>query len=727
MTRLLTGRDARVMIESKSGLAKFLAKENLSVVHSVGANTASFSPATRLLTLPVLAEMTGFIYDAFIGHEISHALYTTQADTERFVKSNPEIPFPLVNIVEDARIEKLIQRKYTGLREDFRKFYSYFADYKNTSGCGSKLDFFGLKELEGKDLQKELTLGDRLNLHFKIGKFFRVPFTKEELWAVKALESLETWSDVEKATKDIWSFMKQNPESQGGGDQSQQQQQNGQGGGKAKITITNKGDSSSGQGSSLTDIPEDTEVEVEFDIDENATDSGDQSSKQPGQNVKDALASALQKLQEATGSTQKNFDKAFTDRVFMANSDVKSTFCGHISKLRSLKSSLTDIQSLAISRSNTKTQEMEYRDFSAYFNPIINLMVSQFNTKKAADDYRRTKLAQTGKLNTKKLASCMVSDSSAAFLQNEVTPESENHGIVMMVDLSGSMSGVYSAVMSQVYVMAEFCRKTNVAFEVYGFTSGYNGTTWSTADTTGWRPEGGTIVYKLAGSDVTNRSMYNKLMTSLTQAHPSSIGINMSGTPLSSAVLIMDSIISEFKQKYNRQKNSVLLITDGQAGDSLLCGSSRSHRGAGVNCIILDDSSMKHKQFIATGECMWHEFMGFIANKHGMYSNNLMYITDSTSYAQTMFNPHEDKELSAEISEANTKFVKEKYATLKKLKCFDLGIMVSPHSFNINKSDSLAAVDSFTDDAARQKALSKQFSSVKEDLIFLKFLIDLIS
>ena len=88
--------------EIKSHLAKLLATEDL-VVENKKVETASFNVQTRVLTLPLWDLASGDVYDLLVGHEVGHALYTPNEDWFKKV----QIPPQFVNVVEDARIEKI--------------------------------------------------------------------------------------------------------------------------------------------------------------------------------------------------------------------------------------------------------------------------------------------------------------------------------------------------------------------------------------------------------------------------------------------------------------------------------------------------------------------------------------------------------------------------------------------------------------------------------------------
>ena len=109
--------------EIKSTLARLLATENLLVEHKQ-VPTASFDVHKRLLTLPMWNRASDTVYDLLVGHEVGHALYTPDDDT----LDNLPCPKDYLNVTEDARIEKLMKRKYPGLAKDFYRGYQELND-----------------------------------------------------------------------------------------------------------------------------------------------------------------------------------------------------------------------------------------------------------------------------------------------------------------------------------------------------------------------------------------------------------------------------------------------------------------------------------------------------------------------------------------------------------------------------------------------------------------------
>ena len=96
-------------------------------------------------------------------------------------------------------------------------------------------------------------------------------------------------------------------------------------------------------------------------------------------------------------------------------------------------------------------------------------MVQHFQMKQAADASKRTSVSKTGILDTVSMINYRWSED--IFLKNEVPADGKNHGIVMYLDWSGSMSGILRDTVEQLLILTQFCQKVNIPFDVYAFTS----------------------------------------------------------------------------------------------------------------------------------------------------------------------------------------------------------------------------------------------------------------
>ena len=99
--------------EIKSTLAKLLATEDLIVEHKQ-VETASFNVETRVLTLPFGREQpTQYMICLLVTR------YHTLFFTPILIGQYENLPHGVVNVVEDARVEKLMKRKYLGIAKTF--------------------------------------------------------------------------------------------------------------------------------------------------------------------------------------------------------------------------------------------------------------------------------------------------------------------------------------------------------------------------------------------------------------------------------------------------------------------------------------------------------------------------------------------------------------------------------------------------------------------------------
>jgi len=186
--------------ESKGYLAKLLATENITIQHKK-VKTAYFDVKNRILCLPIWKNMGNDVIDLLISHEVGHALFTPSDGWAKAIDKGIQHSF--LNVIEDARIEKLIRRRYPGLKQSFIKGYKELISN----------NFFGTKE---KDVNNMLLI-DRLNIHFKssiVGS--TVKFTnKKELDIVKRMDNLETWEDVVKLAEELGGYCKSEMKSKG--------------------------------------------------------------------------------------------------------------------------------------------------------------------------------------------------------------------------------------------------------------------------------------------------------------------------------------------------------------------------------------------------------------------------------------------------------------------------------------------------------------------------------
>ena len=456
-----------------------MATEDITVQHSANAETAAFDTESRTLILPVWEDMDNSVYDMLVGHEVSHALHTPMEGWQDFIGDGPgaRMRHMFCNVVEDARIERLIKDKFPGLRRDFA------SAYKNLH----ERDLF---ELTGRDINTDLPLIDRLNLHFKLGLFglVQIPFTADEQQYVTRMDETTTFEEVIELARELYEMQveedaKNQPEPQpqeGGSESGAGESGEGDESGESQSAPggDESGEDESGAGSDGDEgdeSGEDSGASMADDTDDGESAESTQGEMGTGENASDLSYDDYQADQDAAGSTQNAFERGVEN---MRNSNGGEYIYNTLPTMN-LDQCVCDFKTIEelwneISldeRQTTARQEM-LNELTTYMNSIKGIvggMVQQFQMKQAADADKRTSFAKTGVLNTNTMINYRWSED--IFLKNEVHTDAKNHGMVIYLDWSGSMSGILKDTVEQLLVLVEFCRKVGIPYEVYAFSS----------------------------------------------------------------------------------------------------------------------------------------------------------------------------------------------------------------------------------------------------------------
>ena len=236
-----------------------MAAENINVEYSEKAATASFDTESRTLRMPVFKDISDDSTDLFLGHEVGHALYTPQGEILKVVEKGG-VYKNFVNVVEDARIEKMIQNKFPGLRRCFFSGYNELMER----------DFFGTN---GQDVN-EYNFIDRLNLHFKVGFRAGIEFSLEEQVFVNRMENLRTWEDTISLSDDLYEYCKAKNEEEPETTQDSEE-----------VTDSDEGESEEqdmGSGDSNEDTNEQDSSDGESDSGEEESESGSEGENDTG-------------------------------------------------------------------------------------------------------------------------------------------------------------------------------------------------------------------------------------------------------------------------------------------------------------------------------------------------------------------------------------------------------------------------------------------------------------
>ena len=432
--------------EIKSQLAKLLATEDLIVEHKQ-VETASFNVETRVLVLPLWEKASSEVYDMLVAHEVGHALFTPCED---WLERYPEIPPSFVNVVEDARIEKLMKRKYAGLPKTF------FTGYRELQG----MDFFKLSDIDVNDMG----IADRLNLYFKVGNFIDIDFNEEEKTFVSMIKSAESFDDVLEYSKVIWEYAKEELEQKKKEQQEIEEM-------KAKVEMEDgDGDNekeyqTTTQGTEGESEKSEVEKEDEWDDEDDGLDYDDQAYSKGGITLGD----------EPKAETVENLEESLKDLVNQAGRETL-----YVEKPNDLDLDKVIIPNWYIHKnidfewrenkaSDFFNADKEFDEFRVSARKEVNYLVKEFEMKKSASAYARAATARTGMLDMSKLHTYQYCED--IFKKVTVLPDGKNHGLVFILDWSGSMSYIMKDTIKQLYNLIWFCRKVQIPFDVYAFTN----------------------------------------------------------------------------------------------------------------------------------------------------------------------------------------------------------------------------------------------------------------
>jgi len=456
----------------KSILAKLLATENIHVEHQK-TSTAYFNLETRTVVLPIFKETSADLYDLLIGHEVGHAL-ETPADGWHSSISEKGVGFKsFLNIIEDARIERKMKNRYPGLRRSFYNGYQELFE-KN---------FFGV---EGMDVNK-LKFIDRINLHAKVGSFLNVKFSDEEQAIVNRLDTLETWEDVVALASELYERAENSTE-----ELDFEQFMNALG------DIMEDGDGEFDPSADYVEVPnsdnsddkekpqtpsstgqkseDETEEPKSSSSDDTEEKSEEKSEEKEGGSSDDSESDDTEESPEPTSFTDENFRRN-EDSLLDANA--RETFyaklpilnpADFIVGINTVEKMLKFSVGGAAYRAGKTAEQVKmelYKEFLVKNSKYLSSMAQDFERKKKAKSLMRAQTSKTGRINMDKVWAYKITED--LFLQNTVVPNGQNHGMLLYLDMSGSMSSNMSGTMEQLVLLASFCQKVRIPFEVYGF------------------------------------------------------------------------------------------------------------------------------------------------------------------------------------------------------------------------------------------------------------------
>ena len=574
--RLASMDTQTINLDSKSILAKLIATENIQVQHNK-VKTASFDTKHRVLTLPVFKNQKGDVYDMLIAHECAHALHTPTDGWSKIM--HDESLRSYVNVLEDCRIDRIIQKQYPGVVKN----------YLNGFDILEKQNFFGTN---GKDLNKELMLIDKINLFYKSSKRLPISFSSVDNGWLSKVDALQTFDDVVDLAKQLLNWQQKEVEK------------------LKKLPDFDKHLISDNY--NLND--DESENEDESNSEESSENGESQQAEDNGEDKKDGeeqtatnaeakegggkgvapgvLVSITNENMESKMSTLHDQEKSYSyftlpkvklNDMIISNDKFLNNMRKHILDCtRKYPSDLIYYNWL----------KGAYKNFKNENKKTVMYLVKEFEMKKAATAYKRSSTDKTGTIDPLKLKDYKFSDD--IFKRLTITPDAKNHGMIMMLDWSGSMCDSIKQTTEQLMNLVWFCQKVNIPYEVYFFTSEIGESAWNKE-----RSKQGDEVFTYKYGDAimdkchlvciaNNRMKKTKLDESLMYIWSMALSYhgryNLGGrdmwegdnfncpseyylgsTPLNQAIVALNEMIPIFKNKNKIEKMSVITLTDGGA------------------------------------------------------------------------------------------------------------------------------------------------------------------
>ena len=562
-------------MKNKSQLAKLLATENIEVQENA-VQTASFDVVNRILTIPVFKEeqKCKHVYDMLVGHEVSHALYTPSDSWKEMAKRSKEFK-SFVNVIEDARIDKLIQKKYPGLKDDYLKGFDKML----------KDNFFGTKD---KDMMS-YALIDKINLYYKSSKRLDFKFTNKEKILVDAVDKCKSFDDVLKLAEEILGYCKKELE------KKPELQKMYKPDPKGQVKDESESDSEDSQSEKSTSEKLDEWLEKKSESDESDEEvkktqtTGGQGAGESG--LPTEITSLTNDMMDTAIKGITDSEARERDYCELPNVDLRKLIIPYQKFIRDIMIYDSKHHSDGYSKQQIGKAKVKTDKFIRESANVVNFLVKEFEMKKNAKLYARASQDKTGIIDPLKLHSYKFAED--IFKKITTVPNQKNHGMILLLDWSGSMQKHILATVEQLINLTMFVKKINIPFSVYAFMnnhreekdnysqSGFNITPKSI------RPDASTKLvqlfsHKQSKVDFTRTAQilhraalyfgdyYSWRTRHLEDESVPSISGDyyLSSTPLNESLIGMDHIIKKFKKDYNTDKLSLVTLTDGASNST---------------------------------------------------------------------------------------------------------------------------------------------------------------
>ena len=237
---------------------------------------------------------------------------------------------------------------------------------------------------------------------------------------------------------------------------------------------------------------------------------------------------------------------------------------------------------------NSREYTQKFFDFN---KNIINYMAKEFDMRKAADAYKKSMSAKTGEIDMSRIHQYLLKDD--IFKRATVIPDGKNHGVIMLVDWSGSMYDVIRETYEQTIVLTMFCRRVGIPHRVYAFTDAYRDKNIDYRNEDfeyerfKFQPKSGFKLIELFSDKMNKKDFFDSAVVMNAQlesmcggryyysnknngdrfdaGYGQDYNYSLGGTPLDESLMVIRDYIADFKHNYGIDKLQFVTLTDGQS------------------------------------------------------------------------------------------------------------------------------------------------------------------
>ena len=480
------------IVEQKSNLAKLLATENVTVQHK-NVQTASFNPKTRVLILPIWKKMSPELYDLLLSHEVGHALWTPADGWHEAVCEKGRNYKGFLNVIEDARIEKKIKRKYPGLRRSYIKGFKEIMQMK----------IFGIENFDELN-----TFIDRINVFTKSSYTAGIDFNDEESDIIEEIKNLESWDDVVAMTDRLWDKAVEEveddedfefPNMSMNGMPDDELVENEDEGEKSDMSNDSGEQDLEASDTKTQETGDEDDEETTGKIQDNSEDDNSENDDDEKEELEKTSSSGTHGLAGGDEELEPNCEtdemfrhnegqfnqenprelhyvsvpKAKLDKILVDSKSINERITRHFKE--QVKADLEHMighkvdADLIEKFKNDYSRSIVMAEFKKKNDRFISLMAKEFEMKKAATKYAKARLYTSGDIDINKIYKYKFDD--RIFRKLTKLPKGKSHGMILTLDLSGSMDQNMKGSLEQICILTAFCKKVQIPFRVFGFAS----------------------------------------------------------------------------------------------------------------------------------------------------------------------------------------------------------------------------------------------------------------